>query len=133
MRRIVLAILLGTIAAMIGCSAMEEHAGWTSTPHGPEPSIPPNVEAIPVEVQLDRALTLIADRQYDDAIDILTEVTDGLEPDDRTTMAEAYLWLGFCYERKGDPVCAHQYYDQVRMKWPDTLAAATARDLMRHP
>jgi len=118
---------------MIGCDAMQDHTEWVPTSPHPKPSGPLESEPIPVDVQLDHARTLIADRQYEDAIDVLTEVTESLAPDERTMTAEAYLWLGFCYERQGDPVRANQYYDEVRMKWPDTLAAATARDLMGHP
>ncbi len=78
-------------------------------------------------------MVLIADRQYDDAIDLLQDVTETLDPDERAMTAEAYLWLGFCYEQNGDLVRANRYYDEVRMKWPDTVAAATARDLMGSP
>ena len=92
-----------------------------------------DVAPTPPDVLVDQAIELITDAKYTDAMTILEEVASSEDPAQNVTTAEATLWLGYCYEQQGNAARAQSVYQGIVKKWPGTLAAATARDLLTPP
>lgn len=108
-------ILLLALAAIGGCAAspgMFQHFA-TTQPAGEEAT--------------NRAVALIADEQYQQAVDILEPlVTRGPAAGDSRHYPTALFWLGFCRERQGQLPLAMEHYRRVVTAWPDSQAARLA-------
>jgi hypothetical protein len=137
LRRIAIVITVGAILSVIGCAApqwmpheQDRFLDASKVTHSPETS---PIAPIPPEILIDRAVTLIAEGEYDDAMVILEPITEITEPAQQATVAEASLWVAYCYERQGNAAQARVMYQTILKRWPDTLAAGTARDLLTPP
>ena len=77
---------------------------------------------------LQKAIALIMVRKYVKAEDILL----GLVEKFRLTKSEhqaatTLFWLGYCAEKQHNAMNAIYYYDQVIMKYPDTVVSQQAK------
>jgi tetratricopeptide (TPR) repeat protein len=77
-----------------------------------------NEEITPRNEEYAKAVALIHDEQYDDAMLILNKLI-AMDPID----ADALDQLGFCYQKLGQPGKAMGYYKKVLSTKPDHLAA----------
>ncbi len=88
---------------------------------------------MPSIAELDAAVALVMDLQYDEARPRLADLVDRFDAvGDREHAAEALFWLSYCYEKTGNLDQAGVFYGEVVRRYPETPAAEQARQRQVH-